>query len=1229
MNRRPPLLMFAVAAVLMVSGAVTARQDPAVERLAQVEAELQRIRDEQGDVDSFEVAVQTGVLASARNGVGDPTGALEAYQEALQMARRLGLGDHALTQVLHHSLGGSYATLGRADEAVAAHEDAIAMARRLQPGDHETTAESLRSMGNSLLFLERYAEAEPPLRDALAMTLRLSASDRTLELAVRQNLMTCLFWLGRPEEGLLEEEVIVEIHRQSLPPGDPKLAAVLDTYADDLQHLVYAERALHARTEALEILRGVHPGDDPAVVAMLMKTASDVARLRRNGEACAIFEDALAMAERLFKGDHPMVAAALNGLAWGWERSGDAAGALPHFEAALAMRRRLFGDEHPLIAQSITNLAYCLVRIGRAEDAIDMHRDALAMRRRLSPGDNPEVANSLLNLAAALKSTNHADEALPLCEEHAAMVARLYGEQGPLAVDAWEELAGCLGQLGREEEALELYERSVDTTRRIFGDQSPEYARSLNGVAVSLANLGRIDEALPLLEQALTIERGLETGEGLEVSLMNVAHLLLLNQRPAEAAERYAEMIGNIEARRAAASGLLERDRTRYFAYLRRGNPYAGMVAAQVALGRTDEALRYLEQGRSRTLLDLMERRRIDPFAEALRVAEQRGDAPAKQVLMEVSASLDRARTAVEQTTYALATTQNDSAVDPKTRAAKMSEIDAARQTALQQEREAHRARARAVQNQLPLGRPAPPEQIRQLPGPGELLVAFALTEKSSSLFLIPPAGAGDIGVFDLEIQSAALQRSVDDLLDKWSRPKDPLDRGVAPPLLDDTETAGQRSIPTEELSHDLFRALFPEDSWPQVVAASRIYVLPDGPLHDLPLETLTVGFEGDAPRYWIDVGPPVSYAPSATVLLACRSNRDARRAERMPLEVLALGDPEYGAVERDVTVPESGALIAGVSVNSSAERSGLRVGDVIIRYDDAPVEDDRTLRACIQELGNAIEDGDADATTTPTLVLVRDGEELAVQVPAGPLGVSVARGAAGEAVRQGLAPGEPTATVERAGMLLRYGDLAPLPGTRRELAAIYESFTGKRFDPRTTAADDSVLLLLGKDANEAELFRQAPKARIMHLAAHYLADDSEYATRSALAFTLPSTPSAQDDGFLSVGDVMERWRGRLDGCELVVLSACETARGEHHSHEGVFAMPWGLFYAGVPAVIVSHWRVSDDSTAELMAEFYHLLREEPGISKLSAFTRARQAIRARYPTPFHWAPFVYLGDPR
>lgn len=63
----------------------------------------------------------------------------------------------------------------------------------------------------------------------------------------------------------------------------------------------------------------------------------------------------------------------------------------------------------------------------------------------------------------------------------------------------------------------------------------------------------------------------------------------------------------------------------------------------------------------------------------------------------------------------------------------------------------------------------------------------------------------------------------------------------------------------------------------------------------------------------------------------------------------------------------------------------------------------------------------------------------------------------------------------------------------------------------------------------------------------------------------------------------------------LVVLSACETGRGQPRADEGVLALDRAFLVAGAGAVISSLWVVSDEATEALMKSLYsELARGRP-----------------------------------
>lgn len=223
----------------------------------------------------------------------------------------------------------------------------------------------------------------------------------------------------------------------------------------------------------------------------------------------------------------------------------------------------------------------------------------------------------------------------------------------------------------------------------------------------------------------------------------------------------------------------------------------------------------------------------------------------------------------------------------------------------------------------------------------------------------------------------------------------------------------------------------------------------------------------------------------------------------------------------------------------------------------------------------------------------------------------------------QSPAPSPPIRSVLSVGDPLhgRVG-LSALPSAAWESAWVAENF-GK--------AGVQAKALQKRNATEAAVRLRLTGSQVLHFACHGLVDDQSANLLGALALT-PGTVADDpgDDGQLTLAEV---YGLDLKGCELAILSACETNYGPQQQGEGVWALSRGFLVAGARRVVASNWLVDDEAAATLISYFCgELARQQDGAAPdyARALHNAKRLVRKnpKWQSPFYWAMFELLGPP-
>ena len=235
-----------------------------------------------------------------------------------------------------------------------------------------------------------------------------------------------------------------------------------------------------------------------------------------------------------------------------------------------------------------------------------------------------------------------------------------------------------------------------------------------------------------------------------------------------------------------------------------------------------------------------------------------------------------------------------------------------------------------------------------------------------------------------------------------------------------------------------------------------------------------------------------------------------------------------------------------------------------------------------------------------------------------------------------------------------------PLPGTESEVNDLEPSSEDAFPDARPRRADQD-------KATKQAVLAATPSHQFVHLATHgFFADESERSILlieqraelrwgglrlhvgvagrhpgllSGLVFAgVNRSDRRPEETILTALEVAELELGQV---ELVVLSACDTGRGQVAGGEGVLGLQRAFQLAGARSVVVSLWRVPDEETHQLMREFYRRVWSNKPVPRVEALRQAQLWMLENWklrgglelpapqgsPPPYVWAAFVLSGD--
>jgi CHAT domain-containing protein/Tfp pilus assembly protein PilF len=1118
---------------------------------------------------------QEARLREARKAYGEAITLYKAGKYAEAMAR----GEHALAlreALLGNShpqvancldlLGRLHRLQGSAERAGILLQRALAIRESALGREHSTVVTSLNRLARLYQEQGLYSRAEPLFERALALREKAHGKHHPT-VATSLNSLASLY-LAQGSYGRAEP-----LYMRALTLREAALGKQHSTVATSLNNLafLYQEQGLYGRAEplyvrALAIWEGALGKHHPTVATSLNNLANLYQEQGLYGRAEPLHQRALAIREAALGQRHSSVAASLNNLALLYQEQGLYGRAGPLYQRALASWEAALGQHHPTVATSLNNLATLYQEQGLYAQAEPLYVRALAIRETALGKHHPDVAQSLHNLASLYAAEGLYGRAEPLYQRALTLWENAFGQYHPDLAQSLNNLANLYQEQGLYGDAEPLHQLALSIREAVLGQHHPSVAVSLNNLANLYQGQGLYARAEPLYQRALAIwEAALgQHHPTVATSLNNLATLYQEQGLYAQAEPRYQRALAIREA-------ALGKSHPSVAASLN------SLALLRLAQHRLDEALPLFtrafaisEQRLRHEALDFSEAR-LASFLQVLRIDEERLYAllrrhpeHARVRRLALGAALLLKGRSLEETAGISQAVYRS--------------LDAQGHDTFQRLRELRTQLARlSLQGPGSLSRGAYQQRLKELAEQGDALEA-ELARRSAPLRALA-ALPSPATIVDRVANALPEDGALVEFIAYLDRSREP--------------------SPGNPMSQPHGLAL---------AARSQ-------------LRYLALVLLPDKSTRALDLGPAEPIDLAAARLRDALANRDAAY-EGLAQELYQLAFqpllPLLGGTRRLFLSPDGQLAL----VPFAALHDGHQF--LVESFDFTYLTSGKDLLPRPQE-----------TVPADSVAVLADPDFSAPPPP--PALVRVENSA--QTTRSSV---EPFFSLSLGNRVHRAWNPIPLPGTRQEAEAI------RRLLPRAQ-------LFLGPEATKERLLRLETPG-ILHLATHgfFLGDASapthsravaqfgalgdtplaarlpDPLLRSGLLFTgagsaAPDASSAtQSPPDSALATALELSGLNLWGTQLVVLSACDTGRGDVRLGQGVYGLRRAFIVAGAETLVMSLWKVNDETTRTLMEAYYTNLLAGQG--RASALREAMRSLRAIKPEPHYWAPFIALG---
>ena len=228
-------------------------------------------------------------------------------------------------------------------------------------------------------------------------------------------------------------------------------------------------------------------------------------KMGENEQALNFFRRALKIDQQRLPHPHPKLSILYNNLALVYFYQSDYQRALDHMMNANNVLVTFHGENHRLVAAGYNNIGIVYSEMGELEQAAEYLERSLKIKEKILGANHPEVAVGYQNLGAIHSDIGDYDEAITYYQKSKKIYQKRFPNGHPELANVFANLGEAYGNNGAYNKALDFYFQDLNINRRMLSPEHPFIGDTYSKIGKLYADIGNHQQALNYYQQAIEV----------------------------------------------------------------------------------------------------------------------------------------------------------------------------------------------------------------------------------------------------------------------------------------------------------------------------------------------------------------------------------------------------------------------------------------------------------------------------------------------------------------------------------------------------------------------------------------------------------------------------------------------------------------------------------------------------------------------------------------------------